>query len=217
MSTPSSSKKEGHNRPAGSDSRETLLQAAKKVFANKGYDGATVKDLADAAGVNISLISYHFGGKENLYKTCLESFGFERIEAAERILKEPLSKEDFKLRLKLFAEDFIHIHQRDRDTCKMIHRGITTMDPVSLDLFKNVFIRIFMALEGFMRSASNKDLLKKSLDIEITTGLMFGALVNFIRMDELRRATGQCTLDDPNFMNLVVEHWVETYTQGIFA
>lgn len=91
------------------------------------------------------------------------------------------------------------------------------MDPVSLDLFKNVFIRIFMALEGFMRSASNKDLLKKSLDIEITTGLMFGALVNFIRMDELRRATGQCTLDDPNFMNLVVEHWVETYTQGIFA
>ncbi len=53
------------------DSRTALLSAARYVFAEKGYEGTTVKELADRAGVNVSLVSYHFGGKEGLYKECI--------------------------------------------------------------------------------------------------------------------------------------------------
>lgn len=49
-------------------SRRLLLDAALEEFAAKGYAGARVQDIADRAGVNKQLISYHFGGKEGLYR-----------------------------------------------------------------------------------------------------------------------------------------------------
>lgn len=57
------------------DTKEKLLAHAIEIFSLKGFDGTTVKDLAEAAGVNVSLISYHFGGKEALYNACINKFG----------------------------------------------------------------------------------------------------------------------------------------------
>lgn len=48
-------------------SRRLLLDAAMDEFAEKGYAGARVQDIADRAGLNKQLISYYFGGKEGLY------------------------------------------------------------------------------------------------------------------------------------------------------
>lgn len=45
--------------------------AAADRFAAAGYAGTSVRDLARAAGVNVAAISYHFGGKEQLYQQCL--------------------------------------------------------------------------------------------------------------------------------------------------
>ncbi|MEU1805050.1 TetR family transcriptional regulator [Streptomyces sp. NPDC019937] len=49
-------------------SRRLLLEAARDEFAQKGFAGARVQDIADRAGVNKQLIAYHFGGKEGLYR-----------------------------------------------------------------------------------------------------------------------------------------------------
>ncbi len=53
--------------------RDALLAAGARLFASRGYDGATVQAIADAAGVNPALISYHFGGKQALYTAVLLS------------------------------------------------------------------------------------------------------------------------------------------------
>src|SRR5258708_3207032 len=49
------------------DPRERLLTAAGELFAEKGLDGATVREIKDRAGVNIAAINYYFRDKENLY------------------------------------------------------------------------------------------------------------------------------------------------------
>ena len=54
------------------DTRNRLLSAASRLFAEKGYDHATVRDICAAAGVNIALVNYHFKSKEGLYKACIE-------------------------------------------------------------------------------------------------------------------------------------------------
>jgi AcrR family transcriptional regulator len=46
---------------------ESLLRAAADGFARRGYHGTTVEAIARQAGVNKALVSYHFGGKEQLY------------------------------------------------------------------------------------------------------------------------------------------------------
>jgi len=53
--------------PSLPDARQRLLAAAEEVFADKGYDAATVRDITRRAGVNIASINYYFGDKERLY------------------------------------------------------------------------------------------------------------------------------------------------------
>ena len=50
-----------------SEPRQRLLLAAEALFARKGYDGATVREICDRAGMNVAAINYHFGDKERLY------------------------------------------------------------------------------------------------------------------------------------------------------
>jgi AcrR family transcriptional regulator len=53
------------------NSRLLLLKAAIRIFAEKGFEGASIREIADAAGVNSSLISFHFGGKAGLHAASL--------------------------------------------------------------------------------------------------------------------------------------------------
>ncbi len=50
---------------------ERLLQAATRLFADNGYRGASVRDICNLAGANPGAISYHFGGKRQLYRAVL--------------------------------------------------------------------------------------------------------------------------------------------------
>ncbi len=54
-----------------SGTRERILEASGEIFAEGGFRGATVRKICDRAGVNVSAIKYHFGGKEELYAEVL--------------------------------------------------------------------------------------------------------------------------------------------------
>lgn len=62
----------GEKRDADA-TRRALLDAGAVLFPEKGFEGVSVEDLAERAGVNKALISYHFGGKRGLYVAVLES------------------------------------------------------------------------------------------------------------------------------------------------
>ncbi|WP_145050119.1 TetR family transcriptional regulator [Paenibacillus xylanexedens] len=56
------------------DIKTRILLAAKKLFAGQGYDGTSVRQICDEAGANVSLVSYHFGGKEKVFEALFEHF-----------------------------------------------------------------------------------------------------------------------------------------------
>jgi len=49
------------------DTRNLIIDVAGPIFAEKGYEEATVRDICGSAGVNVASINYHFGDKESLY------------------------------------------------------------------------------------------------------------------------------------------------------
>jgi AcrR family transcriptional regulator len=51
----------------GAQTRERLLDAAERLFAEKGFAATSVRDITAAAASNIAAVNYHFGGKYNLY------------------------------------------------------------------------------------------------------------------------------------------------------
>ena len=54
------------------DARARLVAAGIEAFGTTGYDAASIRAIAKAANVNIAGVSYHFGGKDGLYRACAE-------------------------------------------------------------------------------------------------------------------------------------------------
>ncbi len=62
---------------------EAILEAACRLFPERGFSGTSVSDLAEAAGVNKSLIYHHYGSKEGLWRAVLEHYFMQWAPAWE--------------------------------------------------------------------------------------------------------------------------------------
>lgn len=67
-----------HGTPS---TRDRLLGAAVRLFAEQGFDATSVRQACDAAGANVAAVSYHFGSKSALYDAAID---FARAESNER-------------------------------------------------------------------------------------------------------------------------------------
>lgn len=105
---------------------QKIIDAAIPLFAKKGFAGVSVKELAEAAGVNIALISYYFGGKENLYMAIMKiEFGLlsdlvERVASPNYLPVE---------RIKMFAREVVILHKRNPDIENLIYSEL--MNPTA--------------------------------------------------------------------------------------
>src|SRR5215217_3689944 len=57
------------------DKQVQIMEAAEKLIADKGFAGTSVRDIAEAAGVNLAMISYYFGSKEKLMEAMFRHRG----------------------------------------------------------------------------------------------------------------------------------------------
>jgi AcrR family transcriptional regulator len=73
-------------RPAGEDTRTALLKAGKAVFAESGFDGATVRAIATRAGVDAAMVNHWFGGKEGLFAQAVLQVPFDPKEVVTGLL-----------------------------------------------------------------------------------------------------------------------------------
>ena len=60
-------------RPAGRATRSAIADAARRLFAELGFEGASVRAIAGAAGVDPALVIRHFGSKEALFLHCVDT------------------------------------------------------------------------------------------------------------------------------------------------
>jgi AcrR family transcriptional regulator len=60
-------------RPGNQDTREAILEAARKAFAERGYDGASIRYIATSAGVDPALVHHYFGAKDQLFIAAVQA------------------------------------------------------------------------------------------------------------------------------------------------
>jgi TetR/AcrR family transcriptional regulator len=88
--------------------REKLLTVATGLFATKGFAAVSIRDLAQAAGVNSALISYYFGGKEGLYGEVLEAQFRCFVETARAAMESDLPTEQ---KIRQWARALLDFHR----------------------------------------------------------------------------------------------------------
>jgi TetR/AcrR family transcriptional regulator len=72
-------------RERGKETEEQILDAAEQVFAQNGYSGTRMQEIADAVGVTKAMIHYYFETKELLFRAVLDRILFELIKLVQEV------------------------------------------------------------------------------------------------------------------------------------
>ncbi len=86
-------------RPKGQTAegtRDRILDCAEALFAEGGYDGTSIRNIAERADVKLAAIGYHFGRKENLFETVVRRRAAIMNGQRMRVLNEALTREPGK-------------------------------------------------------------------------------------------------------------------------
>ncbi|MBA9001462.1 MULTISPECIES: TetR/AcrR family transcriptional regulator [Thermomonospora] len=75
-------------RPGPTETREKILACARRLFAEKGYDGASLRGIAREAGVDPALVHHFFGGKQGVFVAAMQ-FPLDPGVLLERIAQAP--------------------------------------------------------------------------------------------------------------------------------
>jgi AcrR family transcriptional regulator len=113
-----------------------ILETAERLFAMHGFHGASVRDIAQGADVNIAMISYYFGSKERL----IESIFLKRVLDVKTGLDELLKNKDLAPLEKMNRLiDLFVARITDRPYfCRMMVRAQATEDGIPTDLITEV-------------------------------------------------------------------------------
>lgn len=99
----------------GEQTMQLLLDAAQKLFAEKGFRATSIRDIVTEAGSNVAAVNYHFGSKDNLYR---EVFRRHKIAARHQgiaAVKEVMEKSGGKPSIAAVLEAFALASKKGRD------------------------------------------------------------------------------------------------------
>ncbi|HSS68856.1 MAG TPA: TetR family transcriptional regulator [Nocardioidaceae bacterium] len=167
-------------RPAGSDTRETIILAARKRFSEHGYPGTTMRAIAADAEVDPRLITHFFGSKQELFATVVE-LPFN----PEVVFPMLLSGSDDGLGRRL-AEFILNIleNPQSRNVITGIIRAAASEDAAAAQIRDRVVVRMLTPLAEHV--GADRPELRASLIASQVVGLAFARHV--VEVPALRSA-----------------------------
>lgn len=124
--------------------QERIIDAAIPLFAMKGYAGVSIRMLAEAANVNIAMISYYFGGKEGLYSHILSTLFDDVKKMITHIDAEPKTGKE---KIRTLAERLIEIDKKSTYLIRIVQSEI--VNPTNDD--DQMMKEYIGHLNGFLR------------------------------------------------------------------
>ena len=156
------------------DKRAHILAVAEQLFADNGFDGTSVRDIAQLANVNLAMISYYFGSKEKLLEALIEDRAGYTLGILEEVNKDQsLTPWDKLERMIEFYVDKIMNNYRFH--CIMSHQYNNTRSADVKELIINIKLRNFEQFKKVITDGQKKKFFRK-IDVELTMASWFGTL-----------------------------------------
>lgn len=150
------------------DTRLALLAAGRSLFAARGYDGASVRALTEAAGANLGAITYHFGSKRAFYEEVLREAVLplaRRVEAVTRAEGSPLDRCAEVVRA--YADHLADTPDLPHLLLQEIAAGKPPPEPVA-----SVFRRVAGAVAGVIHEGQHAGVVREGDPLLLTLSLV---------------------------------------------
>ncbi|MEW5677009.1 TetR family transcriptional regulator [Flavobacterium enshiense] len=159
------------------DKQIEILQTAEKLFAEHGYDGTSVRDIAKSANINIAMISYYFGSKEKL----LEALIIYRISSM-RLQMENLYREDLTPLEKIdrLIELYIKRINANKGMYQIIHFEISSGKRIiNCDAFNEMKKHNLDILKSIILEGQEKGVFRKDVNTILIPTTIMGTYFHF--------------------------------------
>lgn len=192
------------------DRHEQIIDAALRVFAEKGFARATNRDIAREAGITTGLIYYYFKSKEDLLKAALE----ERspVQLVQQIPLEMLEQAPEVL-LPILAGRVLD-HVESEPFIKIIRVILPEMlhgEPELAPIVSSFFQRVLDFLSNYLQSQRTKGRVRADLDTQAAAQIFASGLIGMVMRRQVMRdpAVLQYTHEE------IVQAVLATFLQGI--
>ncbi len=169
-----------------SEKQLAIINAAEKLFALRGFDGASVRDIAHEADVNVAMISYYFGSKEKLMEAVFE----ERTNNIRLKVENLLQNEGIShlQKVNILIDDYVDkfIHQQEFHKIMIREQMIEKDTPIAgliHELKKKNLESITKLIEDGQASGS----FKKNIDIVLMMTTLVGTVCQMITSQHFYR------------------------------
>ncbi|AMV39768.1 CerR family C-terminal domain-containing protein [Planctomyces sp. SH-PL62] len=131
--------------------KDRLIEAAGREFAEKGFDQARIRTICERAGANLAAVNYHFGDKERLYREVLLEAYRRRSSVVLPSLGDATAAEKLRAFIRFFFNQVVALKEEDSWQTRMMAREVS--DPTSaLDEVIRDWVRPrFEMLKSIMR------------------------------------------------------------------
>ncbi len=183
-------------RSDDASSRERILEAALECFSERGYDGATTREIARRAGVNLGLIKYYFDGKERLWREAVTRTFDELREGLADALQEAGAFDD-RARLRLLMRRYVRWVAHHPEFIRLMHDE-GKHDSARMRWLVDRHVRpLFETTLTALRSGQEIGALPARIDPLHFHYILIGAVaLVFHQAPECRRLTGREPSDD---------------------
>lgn len=154
-----------------------ILRVAEKLFAEKGFDGTSIRDIAKEAKINVAMVSYYFGSKEQL----LESIILNRITDIKLQL-DILTLEDLDPIQKINKLIELYIDKINTNRCiyKIMHFEFSSSQRViNLQAFTDLKKGNLKSIESIIQDGQEKGIFRKDIVIPLLTTTILGTYFHF--------------------------------------
>lgn len=154
-----------------------ILQVAEQLFAEEGFDGTSVRDIAKKANVNVAMISYYFGSKEKM----LEALVLNRISDM-RLQLESLYHENIPPFAKIDKMVELYISRINKNRCiyQIIHFEFSTKKrELNFDSFTEMKQNNLETFKNIIREGQDTGEFQQDINVALLPPIIMGTYFQF--------------------------------------
>lgn len=189
---------------------QKLVEAAIPLFAMKGVAAVSVKELAEAAGVNVALISYYFGGKDNFYAFVLE----QQLMVLDDILEKINAAETCPVKkIRCFARAAAANHKENPYLDRLFYSEI--INPTKC--FDSVVVKAANKLDVFLINCINDAMAAGLFRKDLKPHLAAVALIKILNLSFIRILLSKEYWSGDDLIETYSDQALDIYLRGVAA
>lgn len=202
-----------------SSAKTKLIVVGRKLFAQQGLEGTSTRDIAKESGLNISLISYYFGGKEGLYKAVIAEFAAQASSRMTMLLGsldlESLDRESFKKTMHGIVAGMIPMKVGEPDINMILHREMMCGMPHAKEIFDSLFVDVVERIVSLYVQGQKRGFVRKDINPHVVFLSLVHSTDAFVKLGDCETKMKARVPHLPEEMDIYIEQIYRIFVEGV--